>query len=145
VGEHLIQQLCVNGTIKCDYTEDKNSTDGTYDLKINDKKVEIKTARLGVNASFQHETLKTDGYDYILFVDITPDYFYITLLPRFDMKERHPIIGRKPHPRKGTSDVFKLDFGESNIMRSIVAGTSLKVDATVSMETVVNFLNAKCV
>jgi hypothetical protein len=145
VGEHLIQQLCVNGTIKCEYTEDKNSTDGTYDLKINDKKVEIKTARLGVNASFQHETLKTDGYDYILFVDITPDYFYITLLPRFDMKERHPIIGRKPHPRKGTSDVFKLDFGESNIKRSIVAGTSLKVDATVSMESVVSFLNAKCV
>jgi hypothetical protein len=144
VGERLIQQLCMSGLIKCEYTEDKNSTDGTYDIKMNDKKVEIKTARLGVNGSFQHETLKTSGYDYILFVDITPNYFYITLLPRFDMNERHPIIGRKPHPRKGTSDVFKLDFGESNIQRSILNDTSLKVDANVSMDTVISFLTAKC-
>jgi len=144
VGEFLIQQLCVTGTVKCEYDEDKNSKDGTYDIKINDKKVEIKTARLGVQGAFQHETLKADGYDYLLFVDITPDYFYVTVLPRFDMKQRHPVIGRTPHPRKGTSDVFKFDFGETNLKRSIEAGSSMKVDADTTVESVVAFLVAKC-
>ena len=140
VGEHLIQQLCANGSIQCDYSEDKNSKDGTYDAKVNNKKVEVKTARLGVNGSFQHETLKTDGYDYMLFIDITPNYYYLTMLPRFDMKERHPIIGRKPHPRKGTSDVFKLDFGESNIKRCISSGFSMKVDENTTMDSVTSFI-----
>jgi hypothetical protein len=145
VGELLIQQLCATGTVKCEYDEDKNSKDGTYDVKINGKKVEIKTARLGVQGAFQHETLKTDGYDYVLFVDITPNYFYLTVFPRFDMKQRHPVIGRTPHPRKGTSDVFKFDFGETNLKRSIEAGSSIKVDAETTMVTVVDFLVAKCI
>lgn len=144
VGEHFIQQLCATGTVQCEYDEDVNSKDGTYDVKINAKKVEIKTARLGVNGSFQHETLKTDGYDYLLFIDITPSHFYITIVPRFNMTERHPLIGRKPHPRKGTSDVFKLDFGESNIQRCIEGGVSMKVGNETTMETVRAFVSSKC-
>jgi hypothetical protein len=144
VGEHFIQQLCATGTVQCEYDEDVNSKDGTYDVKINAKKVEIKTARLGVNGSFQHETLKTDGYDYLLFIDITPTHFYITIVPRFNMTERHPLIGRKPHPRKGTTDVFKLDFGESNIQRCIEGGVSMKVSNDTTMEAVSAFVSSKC-
>ena len=144
VGEHFIQQLCATGTVQCEYDEDVNSKDGTYDVKINAKKVEIKTARLGVNGSFQHETLKTDGYDYLLFIDITPTHFYITIVPRFNMTERHPLIGRKPHPRKGTTDVFKLDFGESNIQRCIEGGVSMKVSNETTMEAVSAFVSSKC-
>ena len=145
VGEHLIQRLCMNGSIQCEYSEDKNSKDGTYDAIVNNKKVEVKTARLGVNGSFQHETLKTDGYDHMLFIDITPNYYYLTMFPRFNMKERHPIIGRKPHPRKGTSDVFKLDFGESNIKHCIESGYSMKVDENTTMESIVSFIQKQCV
>ena len=144
VGEHFIQQLCATGTVQCEYDEDVNSKDGTYDVKINAKKVEIKTARLGVNGSFQHETLKTDGYDYLLFIDITPTHFYITIVQRFNMTERHPLIGRKPHPRKGTTDVFKLDFGESNIQRCIEGGVSMKVSNETTMEAVSAFVSSKC-
>ena len=144
VGEHFIQQLCATGVVQCEYDEDVNSKDGTYDVKINAKKVEIKTARLGVQGAFQHETLKKDGYDYLLFIDITPNHFYITIIPRFDMTTRHPLIGRTPHPRKGTSDVFKFDFGESNIERCIAAGVSMKVDVNTSMEAVVAFVTGKC-
>lgn len=144
VGEHLIKRLCANGSIQCEYSEDKNSKDGTYDAIVNNKKVEVKTARLGVNGSFQHETLKTDGYDYMLFIDITPNYYYLTIFPRFSMKERHPIIGRTPHPRKGTSDVFKLDFGESNIKRCIESGSAIKIDENTTMEYIVNFIKVQC-
>jgi len=147
VGEHFIQQLCATGTVQCEYDEDVNSKDGTYDVKINSKKVEIKTARRGGKSSkgsFQHETLKTDGYDYLLFIDITPTHFYITIVPRFDLTKTHPLIGRTPHPRKGTSDVFKLDFGESNIQRCIEGGVSMKVDGDTTMEAVRTFVSSKC-
>lgn len=145
VGEHFMQQLCLTGSVQCIYDEDKNSKDGTYDIKINDKKAEIKTARLGVHGAFQHETLKKDGYDYLIFVDITPQHFYVTILPRFDMTARHPLIGRTPHPRKGTTDVFKFDFGESNILRCIAEGASMKVDVNTPMDAVVAFVTEKCV
>ena len=135
----------MGGSVQCVYDEDKNSKDGTYDIKINDKKAEIKTARLGVHGAFQHETLKKDGYDYLIFVDITPEHFYLTILPRFDMMTRHPLIGRTPHPRKGTTDVFKFDFGESNIQRCITAGVSMKVDVNTPIDDVVTFVTGKCV
>ena len=145
VGELFLKQLCAAGGVQCLYDEDVNSKDGTYDAIVNGKKVEIKTARLGVQGAFQHETLKKDGYDYLLFIDITPNYFYITVLPRFDMTMKHPLIGRTPHPRKGTSDVFKFDFAESNIERCIAAGVSMKVSADSSMEAVMAFVTTKCV
>jgi hypothetical protein len=140
VGELFMAQLCNLADIQCDYTENINSKDGTYDSIILDKKVEIKTARIGIHGGFQHETLKTDGYDYLLFVDIMPDLFYLTVLPKFDMKIKHPIIGRTPHPRKGTSDVFKFDFAVTNLERAVGAGCSLKVGPETTMPDISDFI-----
>lgn len=145
VGELFLQQLCATGSVQCLYAEDVNSKDGTYDAIVNGKKVEIKTARLGVQRAFQHETLKKDGYDYLLFIDIKPNQFYMTVLARFDMTAKHPLIGRKPHPRKGTSDVFKFDFSDTSIQNGMAAGVSMKVDATTSMEEVIAFITETCI
>ena len=140
VGELFTLQLCNSADVACDYNENINSKDGTYDILILDKKVEIKTARIGIHGGFQHETLKADGYDYLLFVDITPDAFYLTVLPKFDMKIKHPVINRTPHPRKGTSDVFKFDFGLSNLERAVTAGCSLKVGPDTTMTNIGDFI-----
>ena len=99
-------------------TNDINSKDGTYDILILNKKIEIKTAKLGKHKSFQHENLRTDGYDFLLFIDICPNYYYLTIVPKYNLKSSD-IIGKKAHLRKGTTDVFKLDFNEKIIQKFI--------------------------
>ncbi len=47
VGELFIHRFCLENNIKSTYIKDKIFTDGVYDVMINNKKVEIKTARIG--------------------------------------------------------------------------------------------------
>lgn len=141
VGELFVKRLCDSLEVACDYNEDINDQDdGTYDVVLNGKRVEIKTARLGKQKGFQHESLRADGCDYYLFLDITPDCFYITVCEKFDMTKQHPVLGRKPHLRKGTSDVYKLDFSEANLQKGIRHRITLQVTPDVTMEQVVEFL-----
>jgi hypothetical protein len=148
LGELFLERICEAGKITNITTGDVNSKDGTYDQIINGKKVEVKTARLGKTqkkktdaGKFQHETLKKDGYDYLAFVDITPNYFYLSILPKFNMDEAHPIIGTKPTLRKGTSDVYKYDFTEKHIEKLIAAQTALKITIDTPIVQVVEFIN----
>ena len=55
-------------------------------MEILNKKIEIKTAKLGKHKSFQHENLRTDGYDFLLFIDICPNYYYLTIVPKYNLK-----------------------------------------------------------
>jgi hypothetical protein len=145
VGELLFNQACDAAGMKVSYLGDSNidAEDGTYDSKvcnICEKKDEIKTAWQGSNGSFQHESLRAGGCDQHVFVDVAPNYYYITVLATFDMTQRHPVIGRKPHLRRGTTNVYKFDFGESNLKKSIDAGLTIKVDESTSMEQVAEFI-----
>jgi hypothetical protein len=83
VGENFLHYLCDCNNIDNQYVEDINSKDGVYDIKILNKKIEIKTARLSQCGSFQHENLRNEGCDYYVFLDITPRCIYITILPSF--------------------------------------------------------------
>ena len=148
LGELFLERICAAGNITNISTGDVNSKDGTYDQIINGKKVEIKTARLGKTqkkksdaGKFQHEHLQKDGYDYLAFVDITPNYFYLSILPKFNMAEPHPLIGTKPTLRKGTGDVYKYDFTEKHIEKLIAAQTALKITITTPIVQVVEFIN----
>lgn len=146
VGELFVKRLCDSQALTCVYDEDINDQDdGTYDVFIGDKRVEIKTARLGVQRGFQHESLRAEGCDYYLFLDITRDCFYVTIVEKFDMTQRHPILGRKPHLRKGATDVYKLDFTEPNLTRGIAAGITLKVTAEVTMTQITDFITQQIV
>ena len=145
VGELFFNRMCEQVGMKVTYTGDANidAADGTYDAKIfwtSEKKDEIKTAWRGSNGGFQHESLRAKGCDQTVFIDIAPNHFYITILAKFDMTKTHPVIGRTPHLRKGTTDVFKFDFGEVNLQRAIVAGLAIKVDESTTMEQVATFL-----
>jgi hypothetical protein len=152
LGELFLERICEAGKITNISTGDVNSKDGTYDQIINGKKVEIKTARLGKTqkkksdaGKFQHEHLQKDGYDYLAFVDITPNYFYLSILPKFNMAEPHPLIGTKPTLRKGTGDVYKYDFTEKHIEKLIAAQTALKITINTPIVQVVEFINRQIV
>lgn len=146
VGELFIKRLCDEGSVSCVYNEDINDQqDGTYDVILNEKRVEIKTARLGKQKMFQHESLRAEGCDYYMFLDICTNGFYITVCPKFDMTVAHPVLGRKPHLRKGATDVYKLDFSEANLQKGIAGGITLQVTNDVTMETVVAFLKERIV
>jgi hypothetical protein len=140
VGELFVEMICKNSSIPCTYNGDINSKDGTYDIIINDKKVEIKTAKLGKHKGFQHESLRSNGYDYLLFLDITPTSFYITILPRFDLHNKSVILGRKAHLRKGTTDVFKLDLNEKILDNLVVGGFTIKVSNETQLSPLSEFI-----
>lgn len=144
VGERFLWGVCkATGLDHVYVDDDKNSKDGTYDITILGRKIEVKTARLGVQGGFQHENLHASGYDFYAFVDVKPDEFFVTVIQKFDMTARHPVLGRKPHLRKGTSDVFKFDWSESNLRRSIQAGLTLRVGPDAPLEAIGEFLRAR--
>ena len=222
VGERLLARVCqVTGIDHVYVDDDKNSKDGTYDITILGKKIEVKTARMGAppkvktgpaaelaaeltaellaplslkqlrelcgqkeiatygnksvlvarllawklgdkpskrgqrpgsgvlpaakvktarQGEFQHENLRDAGCDLHVFIDIKPSEFFVTVLPKFDMKSHHPVFGRKPHLRKGTSDVYKVNLGESNLLKGIKKGMTLKVEAETSVEAIGEFI-----
>jgi hypothetical protein len=146
VGEELLKAVCLASGIPNESTGDKNSKDGTYDQKVcyGLKKVEIKTARLG-GGKYQHETLKKAGCDYWLFIDIKPDGGCITILPLFDLTQKHPITGTTPSPRKGTTDVFKWDFTENHLTKFVSAGNAIRFDKTTPMSQIGEFIKAKLI
>lgn len=145
VGELFAEMLCKKSGIASVYTGDVNSTDGTYDIVIKDKKVEIKTAKLGKQKGFQHESLRLTGYDYLMFVDVTPSYLYMTILPKFDLRQRSEVLERTAHLRKGTTDVFKLDLNEKILHSLIAKGCTLKIVENTPLSVVTEFLLQKIV
>ena len=116
IGEIFLHEFCKTKYIEIsDYQDDKISKNGCYDLIIKNFKIEVKTSRLGNNNTFQHENLHSYGCDFYCFIDISPDCFYITFLPSFDMSKKIKCINKKPHLRKNSKDIFKLDFSLKNI------------------------------
>ena len=146
VGEELLKSVCLACSIKNKSTGDKNSKDGTYDQKVGDslKKVEIKTARLGCG-KYQHETLRKNGYDYLFFLDIKPDGGCITILPPFDLTDKHPITRTTPSLRKGTSDVFKWDFSESHLTKFVSVGTAMRFDKNTKICQIGDFIKSRII
>jgi len=144
VGEQLIAEICKIAGLDSSYTEDStNQDDGTYDIIINGKRLEIKTARMSSDGkrNFQHESLRDYGSDYFIFVDIEPDKYYLTIIPsNFDFKSQHPILGRKPHLRKESTNVYKFDFGSSTIKKGLENGVTIEINSNTRSEDVVSFM-----
>jgi hypothetical protein len=141
VGERFIHNICQLTNIPCNYTEDKNSTDGTYDIIINSKKIEVKTARYGKQKSFQHENLRNSGSDYYLFIDIKSNYFYMTIIPKYNLSQKCDIVEKKAHLRKGSSDVYKFDFSDKSICNSISKKFTIEINKDTSFDIIKEFIN----
>jgi hypothetical protein len=129
-----------------------NAGDGVYDGMINGKRVEVKTARLGKSTSkydmfggnFQHENLKHGECDYVLFLDYTPNYMLMTVVDfqNINLDESHSILGIKPHKRKDTTNIYKLDLKENtSIKKAVDGGIAMKVDENTKNEDVIQFLS----
>lgn len=124
VGERFIQSLCDRCGIEAiiDGLKTKKRGGGEGDGFIKGSTVEIKTARAGSNkpVSFQHELGEKPWMAaYMIFVDIGPSVFYVTIFPNFTEDKYKSSCFCKPFfPtrsfcwRKG-SGCFKLDTTES--------------------------------
>lgn len=138
VGEITIYEFLKENTdweIIFNGDSNTNPEDGTYDIKINGLRGEIKTARLGKSSTknkfggnFQHENLKnSDECDYIILLDFEPNQYHITILDsKIDLKKPIEQFNNiTPHNRPGTNN-FKLDLKRStSIEESKKRGFSL--------------------
>lgn len=120
VGENFFQSMCdlVEIPATVDGSKCKEVGGGVGDGLCKKKTVEIKTARqgTGVSASFQHELGEKPWLaDYMVFVDIAPKNFYLTIFENFT-EEEYKKGGKLPRVfptksitwRKGMG-AFKLD------------------------------------
>ena len=145
-GEVFMDKLCEQLDIPKVYDGDIIADDGHYDIIINGKLVEVKTAREGKTYTFQHESLRNEGCEHWVFVDVTPTNIYITAIKSTDwnLKEgkRHPILEIGAHSRHSTTDQFKVDTRvSSSLAKGIKAGITLKIDSDTSLEDIKTFLN----
>jgi hypothetical protein len=147
IGERFLANICSSEGIPFVYDEDLIDGSGHYDIEILGSKVEIKTARQSANGAFQHEGLRQAGSDYYAFVDLVPEdsTICLTILPTkaTNLKEKHPILKRTPHLRKGTSDVYKFDFGAKTHKLAQKAGLAIKITKDTSVQEVGSFLREK--
>ena len=124
LGEEFLENLCNNANIpaKINGLLTKERGGGNGDGFIKNKTVEIKTARQGSSCStFQHELGETPWKaDYIAFIDISPNKFYITLFPNFSEEfykksgenskiKCDPIFPTKSITWRKKTGAFKLD------------------------------------
>jgi hypothetical protein len=131
-GEKALTKLFDKvGNIKYEWDQDKNTNqrDGIYDIVVlkNDRRirVEVKTATIGQNNSWQHENIyKKQVWDKLVFIDV--DYFSINITvidySQMTFDSKHSVFGRKPTLRSSQDDKYKFDFGKSNIQRGIDNG-----------------------
>jgi hypothetical protein len=126
---------------KWDGDNNTNAEDGTYDIsfELNGKKVriEVKTSRLGVSVSWQHENIikEKDKWDKLILVDYEYSTIWFTILDYSDMhfKTKHPIFGITPCLRdnetsKSRTDKYKWDFRPLQIERGVAAGLTFCYD-----------------
>ena len=128
IGEEFIYNLLVKSLLEYSVIWDGDNNisqeDGVYDIKIIAVlysfilRLEVKTATMGKNGSFQHEKILGKKFcDKILFLDITPNGFYITILnvEEIDYSGNEKcLLGRTLHIRSN-GEQTKLDFGPKTI------------------------------
>lgn len=139
VGELLVVKYCKKCNIPCTL-EGKNANDGVYDVKINNKRCEIKTACVGKSGTLQHESLRNQGCDFYIFVSIFPNYHYLTIITKFDLREKHAVLSVKAHLRKGSSDIYKLSFGEKHLTEAVKNNLSIKIAQDTSLFEIKNII-----
>ena len=112
--------------------------DGTYDMLINKKRFEIKTARLGKGGNFQHEAIKQNGWDKLLFVDIAPNKLYLTIIDNLELfpLKRHTVFGIKPHLRRDKSN-HKFDLRICHLNKGIISKQTIQLEYNNSNETLI--------
>ena len=148
VGEVLIDTICKTAGIPadCDGSKTKQRGGGEGDGTIMGIPVEIKTAVQGssAGATFQHELgeVPWKGSAYMIFVDISPDFIYITIFRNFaeavyKSKEKLPCFPTKTVTWRKEKGAFKLDTSVRINEQNIENGHAIKITATTANDLAV--------
>lgn len=152
VGEKLIQGICSQCNIKShiDGTRMKTRGGGNGDGNIKDKTIEVKTAHLGISGTFQHELGEHPWKsDYLMFVDITPESFFLTILKNFT--ESHykcrgtkcaPHFPNKTITRRKEQGNFKFD---TSVKLNRKSSATIEITKTTTMSELGEFINTSIV
>ena len=146
-GEDYFQELLKKHTkFVVEWNGDKNikPLDGTYDMKSNSLRTELKTAMKGTKINtWQHDVIKeAEKWDRLVFVDLVVSGIYITVINNTDMvygDKRHLIFKKKSTPCKGG---YKFDMSNATLRRGIAAGLTYYHDLeNINDVTLSTFLN----
>ena len=154
IGESYIQTICDNCSIdaEIDGTKTKKVGGGIGDGTIKGKSVEIKCARAGTGKimSFQHELGEKPWHaDYMVFLDISPNKFYLTIFPNFTEEQYKSCCKCEPYfPSRAFcwrkhSGCFKFDTTEplNEKQGSIENSNTFIWDSSKNLENIAEFIN----
>lgn len=152
VGEQFVQKLCDMSGISAsiDGALTKETGGGEGDGIIRGKSVEIKCARAGTGKqiSFQHELgEKPWKADYMIFVDIAPLCFYITIFPNFTEEQYRscckcaPYFPTRSFCHRKKSGAFKFD---TSPRLNEMCSNTLKWTENTSVEEIFKHFN-RCI
>jgi hypothetical protein len=148
IGESFIKKICNECNISSIITG--SSIKKYYgDGYINNKSIEIKTSRLGIYNSFQHELgefpWKTD---YIIFIDITPIHIYLTIFKNFNKNHYlnkykcYPIFPTKKITQRKNCGAYKLDTTIKINEKNINNGFTIKIFQTTNILLIGSFIKS---
>jgi len=154
VGEQFIQRICdrTGITAKINGVGSKQKGGGIGDGTIKDRSVEIKCARAGSgkSISYQHELAEKPWVaEYILFLDIHPKKYYITIMPNFTEKQwrahekASPYFPTRSLGQRKKTGAFKFDTTEklNNEKSLLLEGNTLCCKSGTTIEEVSSFIN----
>lgn len=119
VGEVICSEACkINPilTINEDISDvNAKGNNIHYDMKINNKYIEVKTAYRDGRNAWQHENLYKDSIncDYVLFVDFDYEGIHLSMFKTSDLPlscDSEFFPGKHGTLRKNKDDGYKLDF-----------------------------------
>lgn len=150
IGEKFINTICNINNIKneIDGIKTKKVGGGVGDGIIYNNTVEIKTSHKGRYRSFQHELGEKPWVsDYLIFVDISPEYIYLTIIKNFTITEYkncvkcHPVFPTRSFCWRKKTGSFKLDTTEKLNEMSIVSGYTIKITKDTIFKDIGIFMN----
>ena len=148
-GENYFKRLVENytsHTIIWDEDKNTNQPDGSYDMKINDLRVEVKTAMKSTkNESWQHDQIKKDEFDKIVFFDLNPnDTINIIILHNSDIPYTKDHINFNFMNRKATAckGSWKYDINKKALRTYTELGQTFCYDLnnTINNKNINEFL-----
>jgi hypothetical protein len=134
-GEDLLCNLLYYYFPGLPITWDKNSNtgnlNGIYDILINAKRTEVKTAMEGTTTkTFQHENIyAAKVWDFLMLIDIVPTGIFFTVETPESMEQvflnfQHPVWKKKGTLRKGQTDKWKFDHSHASLKRTMAHGST---------------------
>ncbi len=150
IGEQFIKIICDSSEInnKINGVKTKKIGGGLGDGIINNKTIEIKTSLKGIHRSFQHELGETPWKsDYLLFIDISPEHIYLTIIKNFNEVEYKNCVKCIPYfPTRSfcwrkKSGAFKFDTTEKLNEISINNGYTIKIKNKTLFNEIGLFIN----